>query len=204
MNLAIFASGRGSNARAIVEATFAGVLSARVRLILSNNSGAGALEVAHEFNVPDVHLSRRLFVSDEEYENALLNVLRDHDVDFIALAGYMKKVPSRVVKEFRNRIVNVHPALLPNFGGEGMYGLNVHEAVLRSGAQESGATIHIVDEEYDRGPIVLQRSIPVYPDDTPGMLAARVLEVEHRIYVEALQAFAEGRVAIQHGIVTIH
>ncbi len=197
MNIAVFASGRGSNLQALVRAIESGTLPARVSLVVSNSSIAGALEFARSRSIPALHVSRQQFPSDEAYTEALLAILDQHKVDIIALAGYLKKVPAAIVERYRNRIVNIHPALLPKFGGEGMYGMRVHEAVLASGATTSGATVHIVDEEYDRGPIVLQRSVPVLPNDTPESLADRVLALEHELYPEALRAFAEGRVDIE-------
>lgn len=133
----------------------------------------------------------------------ILDLLRTHDIDFLVLAGYLKLIPAEVVRAFRHRIVNIHPALLPSFGGAGMYGRHVHEAVLKAGARVSGATVHIVDEEYDRGPIVAQECVPVLDGDTASSLAARVLEVEHRIYSEALQLFARNRVRVEDGKITI-
>jgi len=130
---------------------------------------------------------------------AVRQVLYRHQIDFIALAGYLKKLPAAIVREFRNRIVNIHPALLPSFGGKGMYGIHVHEAVLKAGVKVTGVTVHLVDEEYDHGPIVLQRAVEVHDDDTPETLAQRVLQVEHELYPEALQLFAEGRIRVDHG-----
>jgi phosphoribosylglycinamide formyltransferase-1 len=132
----------------------------------------------------------------EAFGDALLDVLRAHDVTFVALAGYMVKIPSSVVEAYRGRMTNVHPALLPAFGGQGMYGMNVHEAVIEYGVHWSGVTVHLVDEEYDHGPVVLQEPVPVYADDTPDRLAERVKAVEHRLYPYALRLFAEGRVAL--------
>jgi len=128
---------------------------------------------------------------------SLFKILDDHKADFIALAGYMKKLPPAFVRRFRHRIANVHPALLPAFGGQGMYGMRVHEAVIASGCKVSGATVHLVDEEYDRGPIVVQKTVAVTHDDTPESLAAKVLAVEHEIFPHALNAFAQGRVKIE-------
>jgi phosphoribosylglycinamide formyltransferase 1 len=120
----------------------------------------------------------------------LLNLLRKFRVDLVVLAGYLKRIQSKVIGEYAGRIVNIHPALLPAFGGEGMYGARVHEAVIASGAKESGATVHLVDDEYDRGPIVAQWRIPVEPSDTPTSLAARVLNVEHIVYPRAIEMIA--------------
>ncbi len=197
MNIAVFASGRGSNFHAILNAIHEGRLPARVTLLVSNNSNAGALELARSQNIPAVHVSQKQFASLEAYAQRLLALLNEHAVDMIALAGYMKRVPSAVVTWFKNKILNIHPALLPDFGGTGMYGMHVHKAVIASGAKKTGATVHIVDEEYDRGPILLQKSVDVLPDDTPETLAAKVLKIEHEIYSQALSAYANGRVHIE-------
>lgn len=204
LNIAVFASGRGSNFHSILKAIQTGrITNAEIVLVLSNNSDAGALEIARANNIPAVHLSQKQFASEEEFTDALLGILDKHRVNFIVLAGYMKKLAVEIIKRFRNRIINIHPALLPSFSGKGMYGMRVHEAVITSGAKKSGATIHIVDEEYDRGPIVLQRSIDVAEDETPETLAAKVLEVEHQLYPEAIRLFAEGKVNINGQSVAI-
>ena len=198
MNIGVFASGRGSNFQAILSSIERGILPARVTVLLSNRSDAGAFEIANAYSIPTIHLSQKRFADEALYAAAMLDVLRGHNVELIALAGYLKKIPTIVVREFRHRILNIHPALLPSFGGQGMYGHHVHEAVLASGAKVSGATVHLVDEEYDRGPIVLQKTVAVDEHDTPETLAARVLMVEHEIYPLALKAFAENR-ATTHG-----
>ena len=197
MNIAVFASGRGSNFQAILKAIDDGRLPARVTLLISNNSKAGALELARSQNIPAIHLSHKQFSSDGDYEERLLDLLTQHSVDIIALAGYMKRIPAKVIGRYRNKILNIHPALLPAFGGAGMYGIHVHEAVLAAGVTVTGATVHIVDEEYDKGPIVMQKSVEVLSGDTPESLAARVLPVEHEIYPKALAAFAGNRVHIE-------
>lgn len=197
MNIAVFASGRGSNFQAILKAIDDGALPARVTLLVSNNSNAGALELARSQNIPAIHLSQKQFSSEDAYGEQLLELLKRHDVQLIALAGYMKRIPTKVIEQFRRRILNIHPALLPAFGGAGMYGIHVHEAVLAAGVKITGATVHIVDEEYDKGPIVMQRAVEVLSGDTPETLAARVLPVEHEIYPKALAAFANNRVRIE-------
>jgi len=197
MNIAVFASGRGSNFNAILNAVTEGRLPARVSLLVSNNSNAGAMELARSRNIPAVHVSQRQFSSEDEDGERLLALLTQYHVDLIALAGYMKRVPVKVIERFRNKIVNIHPALLPDFGGEGMFGIHVHEAVIATGAKVSGATVHIVDEEYDHGVIVLQKTVDISPNDTPETLAAKVLKIEHEIYPQALAAFAAGRVHIE-------
>jgi phosphoribosylglycinamide formyltransferase 1 len=196
LTIAVFGSGRGSNFEAILTAMKQGTIpGARIACVISNNASAGILEAARQDSLPAYHLSARQFASDKEFVDRTLALLEDHEVNFIVLAGYMKLLPPPVVTRYRNRIVNIHPALLPKFGGKGMYGHHVHEAVIAAGEKESGATVHIVDEIYDHGTIVLQKSVPVMPGDTPESLAARVLAVEHEIYPEAIRRLARGESA---------
>jgi phosphoribosylglycinamide formyltransferase 1 len=205
LQVAVLGSGRGSNFQAILDAVQRGdVPDTTIRVVLSNNSTSGILEIARAHRIPAVHLSRKMFETDEAFDEAMLDLFGRHGVSFIVLAGYMKRVSPRVIAAFRNRIVNIHPALLPAYGGRGMYGMHVHEAVIAAQDRVSGATVHLVDEEFDRGPIVLQESVGVEPADTPAMLAERVLGVEHRLYPRALQLFAEGRIVIADRTVIIH
>ena len=155
------------------------------------------MEIARAHNISTQHLSQKMFLSEEALAVAMLEVLEKNHAEFIALAGYLKKIPAQVIREYRNRILNIHPALLPLFGGEGMYGHRVHESVLARGEKVSGATVHLVDEEYDRGPIVMQKTVDIVPDETPDSLAAKVLKIEHEIFPLALKAFAEGRVKVE-------
>ncbi len=176
---------------------------ARIAVVISNNSDAGALAVARSFHVPAIHLSQKQYLSNSEFVEALLRTLESFQVTLIVLAGYMKKIDPRIIGRYKNRIINIHPALLPAFGGQGMYGHHVHEAVIASGAKISGATVHIVDEEFDHGKIILQESVPVEPDDTPGTLAERVLKVEHTVLPRAVRLFAENKIEIRNGEVHI-
>jgi len=205
LNIAVLASGKGSNFKAILEAIEEKKISnAKIVCVVSNNPGAGALMIAREHNIPALHMNRIAFDSDQAFNGTLLATFRRHSANFIVLAGYLKKIDPSIIREYRNRIVNIHPALLPDFGGSGMYGMHVHAAVIASGAKQSGATVHIVDEEYDRGAIVLQRTVPVAGNETPETLAAKVLRVEHELYPEAIRCFAEGRITIDdHHHVTI-
>ncbi len=196
LNIAAFGSGKGSNFLAILTALQRGSIpGAQISLVVSNNSRAGILDIARANSLPALHLSQKQFSDEAAYCDALLSALRSHGANFIVLAGYMKKLPPPVVREFRDRIVNIHPALLPRYGGEGMYGMHVHEAVLAAREKVSGATVHLVDEEYDHGAIVLQQTVPVLPGDTAETLAARVLVVEHEIYPEALRRIASADAA---------
>lgn len=203
MRLAVFASGGGSNFQSIVEATNSGLLSAEVVLCVSNRSDAGVLTRAEAEGIESLILDPSDFDDKELYETVLLEQLASRDVDFIALAGYMKMIPAGVVRAFSGRMLNIHPALLPAYGGPGMYGKRVHGAVLAAGESISGATVHLVDEEYDTGPIVLQESVPVLPTDTPETLAARVLLVEHELFPKALALFAEQQITVDGRTVTI-
>jgi phosphoribosylglycinamide formyltransferase-1 len=192
LNIAVFGSGAGSNFKAILTAIQQGnIPDARISLVVSNNSGAGILGIARANALPAIHLSQKQFPDERSFADTVLSTLHDHGVNFIALAGYMKQVPPDVVAAYRNRIVNIHPALLPRFGGAGMYGIRVHEAVLASGVKTSGATVHYVDEEYDHGAVVLQKTVPVLPGDTPELLASRVLVAEHELYPAAIRRIAE-------------
>jgi phosphoribosylglycinamide formyltransferase 1 len=187
MHVAVAVSGRGTNLEALLRSLGPGA-PATVVLVLSNRADAPALERAAERGIATVTLR------DHADGREWLSALERHGVELLVLAGYVKLVPAEVVERYRGRILNVHPALLPAFGGRGMYGRRVHEAVLASGARESGATVHLVDEVYDRGAILGQARVPVLPGDDPETLAARVLEVEHRLLPAAvLAAAAAGR-----------
>lgn len=168
-------SGRGSNLQALLDATREGA-PGRVALVISDRKDAGALDVARKAGLAAEWVS-----VDGAEADATLALLEQHRIGLVVLAGYLKRVSDPVVVAFKGRIVNVHPALLPAFGGPGMYGRRVHEAVLKSGARLSGVTVHLVDEQYDHGPVLAQWPVPVRPDDTAESLAARVLAVEHRL-----------------------
>jgi len=197
LQLGVLASGRGSNFESILKAIEEGRLLADARVLLSNRKSAGALEVAVRHGVPALALSRKEFESDEAFDREIIRIFAQHGVNFVVLAGYLRLLTPALVHEFPNRILNIHPALLPAFGGKGMYGHHVHEAVLAHGCKVSGVTVHLVNEHYDAGPIVLQRCVPVAEGDTPEQLAARVLEQEHRVFAEALQLFAEERIFVE-------
>lgn len=203
MRLAVFASGSGTNFQAILDAIDDETLPATVGCCVSNTAEADVLDRAQRHSVPSEVVAPAAFDSPKEFGEALLDLLDAYDVDVVALAGYMIKIPPNVVDAYRHRITNIHPALLPAFGGQGMYGMHVHEAVLAYGVHWSGATVHLVDEEYDHGPIVLQEPVPVYPDDTPDRLADRIKDVEHTLYPEALRLFAQDRIRVDGRTVRI-
>ena len=203
MRIAIFASGNGSNAESIMRASREGRLEADVELILSNNPKAGVLEKAQAYEVKYTVIESSDFGSEAEYVKTVCEILDAEKINFIALAGYLKMIHPDLIDKYNNKITNIHPALLPSFGGKGFYGKRVHEAVLATGCKVSGVTVHIVDKEYDRGPIVAQTSVSVLDDDTPETLAERVLIEEHKIYPDTLQLFAENRVVVKGRITTI-
>ena len=184
--LAVLASGRGSNLQAIVDHfdSLARERVAKVVLVASNRADSPALIRGATASIDIAHFN----AADDGTE--LLDLLKKHRIDLVVLAGYLKRIPSKVIREYSGRMINIHPALLPAFGGEGMYGARVHEAVIASGAKESGVTVHLVDDDYDRGPIVAQWRIPVEPSDTADKLAARVLNVEHVVYPRTVEMVA--------------
>lgn len=196
MRLAVFASGSGSNFAALADACDGrpedGALPAEVAVLVSDRGDAGALDRARKHGIATAQIDP----GAEDYAARLLRLLDAHRADFVALAGFMRKIPPPVVDAFRHRMLNIHPALLPAFGGKGLYGKRVHQAVLDYGARWTGVTVHLVEEEYDSGPVVLQQPVPVRPGDTPEALAERVLKMEHRLYPEAVRLFAENRVRI--------
>lgn len=190
--MAVLASGGGSNLQALLDhrAGDGGPPPYRVALVAGDRAGAGAFARAAAAGVASAHLP------DPGDGPALRALLAEHGAEYVVLAGYLKLVPAEVTRAYAGRMVNVHPALLPAFGGPGMYGLRVHRAVLEAGARVSGPTVHFVDEHYDRGAIVAQWPVPVRPDDTPEALAARVLAAEHRLLPRAVAHLAAGRVRL--------
>ena len=194
LRVAVFASGGGSNLQALLDRFNQKnrESAARVSLVISDREGAGALARARNHSVDSTVVTTGNRPGDY-IARELLALLDSADIDLVALAGYVQLVPAAVVRKYRNRIINIHPALLPAFGGKGMYGMNVHRAVIASGASVSGATVHMVDENYDEGHIIAQWPVPVLAHDTPEQLATRVLQVEHMIYPAAVEALALAR-----------
>lgn len=190
--LGFLASSRGSNMQAIIDACRQGRLPAVPAVVISNNADSGALQRAAAEGIPGCHLSGRTHPDPHRLDQAIVDTLKDHRVDWVVLAGYMKKLGPATLSSYRGRIINIHPALLPKFGGRGMYGMHIHAAVLAAGETETGVTIHLVDDQYDTGRILAQRRVPVYGDDTAEVLAARVLEVEHEFYVATLGRILSG------------
>ena len=196
LKLAIFISGRGSNLRAIYRAIEDGRLDAKINLVLSNKSEAPGLFWAKEKKLPTVFLSSSSFKTHQDFALAMLDLLNEYDINFIALAGYIRKVPPEIVSRYYPNIVNIHPALLPQFGGKGFYGSIPHKLALESGGSYTGITVHIVNEEYDKGPIVYQEPLEIKQGETQEELADRSLKLQWKIYPYVLQLFAEGKVKL--------
>jgi formyltetrahydrofolate-dependent phosphoribosylglycinamide formyltransferase len=196
--VAVFASGGGSNLQSLLDSfggpDGGGDPACRIALVVSDRPDIGALDRADRAGVPKAVVRPKDYEGGEAFGRALLDLLRSHKIDIIALAGYLKLVPENVVGAYRGKIINIHPGPLPTFGGSGMWGHHVHEAVLESGVAVSGPSIHFVDERYDTGPIIAQWPVPVLPGDTADSLAARVLKYEHRLYPAVLGALARGEV----------
>jgi len=192
--------GRGSNMQAIAAACASGQISGQVAVVIGNAADSPALARAREIGLPTQAIPYRGITSrigEEFYSDALRLALDNAQTDLVCLAGYMRIVPDTVVAEYPGRMMNIHAALLPAFGGQGMYGHHIHEAVLAYGAKVSGCTVHFVDEHYDTGPIILQSAVPVEENDTPETLAARVLATEHETYPRAVALFAAGRLSLE-------
>ncbi|XP_050375651.1 phosphoribosylglycinamide formyltransferase, chloroplastic [Argentina anserina] len=193
--LAVFVSGGGSNFRSIHEACVRGSIHGDVVVLVTNKQGCGGAEYARDKCLPVVLFPKTKKEPDGISPIDLVAVLRKLEVDFVLLAGYLQLIPVELIQAFPRAIVNIHPALLPAFGGKGNYGMRVHKAVIASGARYSGPTIHFVDEHYDTGRILAQRVVPVLANDTAELIAARVLREEHRLYVEVITALCEERVS---------
>jgi phosphoribosylglycinamide formyltransferase-1 len=190
IRLACLASGGGTNLQAIIDHIEAGKLQAEIAAVISNVPGAGALERAGRHGLACFTVDHRDFASREDFDRQLAAIIDRQDAQLICLCGFLRIFSPYFADRYPGRIINIHPALLPDFGGRGFYGHRVHQAVLASGAKESGCTVHFVDREVDHGPIILQARVPVLPGDTPDTLAARVLEQEHLAYSRAIALIA--------------
>jgi phosphoribosylglycinamide formyltransferase-1 len=200
--VAVLASGRGSNLQAVIDAIEAGQVQATIVAVISNKKDAAALERARKHGLPDLFVDPKPFAgrpdSREAYDRALLDVLERHDVELVLLAGYMKIVTAVLIDAYVNRIMNIHPSLLPSFPG-----LEVQKKAIEWGCKLAGCTVHFVTEGVDEGPIIVQAAVPILDDDTPEILAARILVQEHKIYPRAVQLFAEGRLQVDGRCVRI-
>ncbi len=196
LKIGVMVSGGGTNLQAILDAIDNGQLkNVEVKVVISNNSGAYALERAKKHGIEAVYLSPKSFESREEFNDALLEKVDEYSLDLIVLAGFLVAIPAAMIRKYPNKIINIHPSLIPSFCGVGYYGLKVHEAALSRGVKLTGATVHFVDEGMDSGPIILQKAVEVLPGDTPEILQRRVMEeAEWKILPQAIQMIADGRI----------
>lgn len=205
LKLAVLVSGGGTNLQAIIDAISAGkITNACISVVISNNANAYALERARAHGIEALCISPKDFESREAFNQAFLDKLNSYNVDLVVLAGFLVVLPEMMIKEYTNRIVNIHPSLIPSFCGKGFYGLKVHEGVLARGVKVTGATVHFVDEGTDTGPIILQKAVEVEQGDTPEVLQRRVMEqAEWVILPKAIDLIANGRVTVENGQVKI-
>ena len=205
LRVAVIVSGGGTNLQAIIDAVEAGnITNTEIVGVISNNKNAYALERAKNHGIPGLCISPKDFETREEFNHALLNKLNEMNVDLIVLAGFLVVIPEIMIKEYRNRIINIHPSLIPSFCGTGYYGLKVHEAALARGVKVVGATVHFVDEGTDTGPIILQKAVEVEDGDTPQILQRRVMEqAEWKILPQAINMIANDKIEVTEGKVTI-
>lgn len=193
--IAVLVSGSGSNLQAILDKEIE-YINGKVVLVFSNIKSAYGLERARNHGVDAMSLSRKKFDSDEEYDEKLVELLKEYKVDLIVLAGYLRIITPKLIDQFENQIINIHPSLLPSFGGKGCYGIHVHEKVLERGCKVSGATVHFVDHGADTGPIILQDALEIDQSWSPEDLQKAVLEIEHRLLPEAVKLYCEDKLEI--------
>ena len=197
-NIAVFVSGGGSNFKAIHQQISLGEIPGQIVLVISNNPKCSAIEYAIENFISHVIINETRYPNPHTRNELLTATCVKAEIDLICLAGYMKMLPPAIVKEYENKILNIHPGLLPEFGGKGFFGMRVHEAVIESGKRESGATVHFVDEIYDHGPIIAQKKVEILESDTAESVAAKVLKLEHKLFPEVVKAFCEDRIMIEN------
>ena len=189
LRLGLLGSGRGSNIRAIIRNCKTGKLKAIPAVVLSNNAASQVLKYAHGLGIPAIHCDHP---QSSAQDREMTAILQQHQVELVVLAGYLRKIGPQLLKVWEGKILNIHPSLLPRYGGKGMFGIRVHQAVLAAGETKTGVTVHLVNHEYDQGRILAQQTVAIKPGDSPESLAARVLKLEHKIYPETLQAITTG------------
>ncbi|WP_278553759.1 phosphoribosylglycinamide formyltransferase [Parvimonas micra] len=197
LNIAVFISGGGTNLQAIIDAVKENKINGKIKLVFSNRKNAYGLIRAQNESIDTFYLNRKKFFSNEEYDERILEELERRNIDLIVLAGYLNILSSKFVSKYSNRIINIHPSLIPSFCGDGFYGENVHKAVIKSGVKFTGATTHFVDEKVDTGAIILQDVVPVYINDDFETVAKRVLEIEHEILVKTVKAFCDNKIVFK-------
>jgi len=206
LNICVFASGTGTNFKALILSEKRKKIKSSISLLITNNSYCGAVQTAVKYGIKYKVINRTLYpdIPETSYDKLFLSAVEEQSIDFILLAGYMKLLSSQLLKVFRNRIINIHPALLPSFGGKGMYGVNVHRAVIESGVKVSGITIHYADEKYDEGKIIFQKCCAVSNDDDEFSLMQKIRKLEHKYYPEIVKKFEEKKIIISKNKVIVN
>lgn len=197
VNIGILISGSGTNLQAIIDNINEGNIDGEIKLVISNKKDAYGLVRAEEAGIETLYLDRKEFSTDEEYNKKIMEEFTKRDVELVVLAGYLRILSKEFVQKYKNRIINIHPSLIPSFCGEGCYGERVHKMVLDYGVKVTGATVHFVDEGTDTGPIILQKAVKVEDDDTVESLKEKVLKIEHELLPEAIRLYCQGRLSVQ-------
>lgn len=203
VKIGVLISGGGSNLQSIIDNVEEGNIEGRVELVISNKKDAYGLERARKHNIEAIYVNRKDFQGEEDYNLHLIEILRERGIGLVVLAGYLRVLSGDFIQAFKNKIINIHPSLIPSFCGRGYYGEKVHEAVIAYGVKLTGATVHFVDEGTDTGPIIMQEAVRVYEDDRVEDLQKRVLEKEHELLVAAVRNFCQGRIKIDGRIVRV-
>jgi phosphoribosylglycinamide formyltransferase-1 len=205
LNIAVLVSGGGTNLQALIDAqSNSEITGGKIQLVISSRADAFALQRAQKAAISTAILIRKNFNTQEDYDNELLRILEENRIDLIVLAGFMTIISDNVINRYRNKIINIHPSLIPSFCGEGYYGLKVHEAVLKKGVKVTGATVHFVNEICDGGPIILQKAVDIFPNDTPESLQKRVMQqAEWKILPKAVDLYCSNKLKVENGKVVI-
>ena len=205
LNIAVLVSGGGTNLQALIDAqSNSEITGGKIQLVISSRADAFALQRAKKAAISTAILIRKNFNTQEDYDNELLRILEENRIDLIVLAGFMTIISDNVINRYRNKIINIHPSLIPSFCGEGYYGLKVHEAVLKKGVKVTGATVHFVNEICDGGPIILQKAVDIFPNDTPESLQKRVMQqAEWKILPKAVDLYCSNKLKVENGKVVI-
>ncbi|NMA95419.1 MAG: phosphoribosylglycinamide formyltransferase [Clostridiales bacterium] len=202
-NIAVLISGGGSNLQSLIDSVESGKIKARISVVISSRKGVYGLERAKRHNIPAYCIQKRDFLNDKDFDKALLEKLKEYEIDLVVLAGYLNILSPQIIAEYENRIINIHPSLIPSFCGKGYYGARVHQAVIDYGVKITGVTVHFVDEGADTGPIILQKAVDVKDYDNADSLAERVLNIEHEILPKAVALFVEDRLLVDGRVVRI-
>jgi phosphoribosylglycinamide formyltransferase-1 len=205
LNIAVLVSGGGTNLQALIDAqSNSEITGGKIQLVISSRADAFALQRAQKAAISTAILIRKNFNTQEDYDNELLRILEENRIDLIVLAGFMTIISDNVINRYKNKIINIHPSLIPSFCGEGYYGLKVHEAVLKKGVKVTGATVHFVNEICDGGPIILQKAVDIFPNDTPESLQKRVMQqAEWKILPKAVDLYCSNKLKVENGKVVI-